>query len=179
LSDPENTKFREFKSTNPTIQRALLDPKGAIEYAIEMGFRATVQDFQPKYVWHSSPQNLVALRVGMEVVKEHVELIHAKEERSHKSKQTVAQEKAAAVQNALLAFEDDRKARRLLDARMKERGHAPMSPMKPAPVTTMPQSPTSKTQGPGELLGGPSTRRGFTGEGDDTVVSEEKPVVDE
>lgn len=64
-----------------------------------MGFRATVQEFQPKYVWHSSPQNLVALRVGSEIVKEHVELINAKEERSNKSKQTVAQEKAVAVQN--------------------------------------------------------------------------------
>ncbi|KAG8688552.1 hypothetical protein FRC08_011375 [Ceratobasidium sp. 394] len=35
LSDPENPKFREFKSTNATIQRALINPKGAIEYAIE------------------------------------------------------------------------------------------------------------------------------------------------
>jgi hypothetical protein len=35
----------------------------------------------------------------MEIVKEHVELINAKEEMSHMSKQTVAQQKAAAVQN--------------------------------------------------------------------------------
>ncbi|KAF8607595.1 hypothetical protein BDV93DRAFT_541837 [Ceratobasidium sp. AG-I] len=179
LSDPENPKFREFKSTNPTIQRALLDPKGAIEYAIEMGFRASVQNFQPKYVWHSTPQNLVALRVGSDIIREHVELITAKEERSHKSKQTVAQEKAVAVQNALLAFEDDRKTRRLLDARMKQSGSAPSSPMRHAPVATIPQSPTFQTQGSGEVLGGPSSRRGFIGEGDDIVVSEEKPVVDE
>ena len=79
---------------------------------------------------------------------------------------------------ALLAFEDDRKARRLLDARMKQSGSAPSSPMRHAPVATIPQSPTFKTQGSGEVLGGPSSRRGFTGEGDDTVVSEEKPVVD-
>ena len=69
-----------------------------------MGFRASVQDFQPKYVWHSTPQNLVALRVGSEIVREHVELITAKEERSHKSKQTVAQEKAAAVQNVSISL---------------------------------------------------------------------------
>ncbi|KAG9108700.1 hypothetical protein FRC07_008414, partial [Ceratobasidium sp. 392] len=49
LSDPNNPKFQEFKSTNATIQRALINPKGAIEYAIEMGFRASVEDFQPKY----------------------------------------------------------------------------------------------------------------------------------
>ncbi|QRV72774.1 PUB domain-containing protein [Ceratobasidium sp. AG-Ba] len=175
LSDPENPKFREFKSTNATIQRSLINPKGAIEYAIEMGFRATVEDFQPKYVWHSTPENLVALRVGGEIIKEHVELAAAKEERSTKSKQTIAEEKAAAVKKALLAFEDDRKARKQLDARTKH--YPPMSLMRPASQKP-PQSPVFRTQGPGEALAGPVPRQGFNQESEDTILNEEKPIVD-
>ncbi|KAG8747551.1 hypothetical protein FRC10_000687 [Ceratobasidium sp. 414] len=148
-SDPENPKFREFKSTNA------------------MGFRAAVEDFQPKYVWHSTPENLVALRVGAEIIREHTELAATKEERASKSKQTIAEEKAAIVRNALLAFEDDRKTKKLLDARMKVQ--PPMSPMRPVSSPDPPQSPQFKTQGPGETLGGPSPRRGFTGEGEDTM----------
>ncbi|KAG9104476.1 hypothetical protein FRC06_002132 [Ceratobasidium sp. 370] len=152
LSDPENPKFREFKSTNA------------------MGFRAAVEDFQPKYVWHPTPENLVALRVGAEIIREHTELAAAKEQMANKSKQTIAEEKAAAVQKALLAFEDDRKTKKLLDARMKTQ--PPMSPMRSAPSPNPPQSPQFKTQGSGETLGGPSPRRGFTGEGEDTTVQD-------
>jgi len=36
LRDPENPKFKQFKSTNVVIQRELIKPKGAIEYAIEV-----------------------------------------------------------------------------------------------------------------------------------------------
>ncbi|KAG8690627.1 hypothetical protein FRC11_010296 [Ceratobasidium sp. 423] len=99
LSDPENPKFREFKSTNNTIKRSLIEPKGAIEYAIEMGFRATVQDFQPKYVWHSSPENLTALRVARDVLKDHIELATSKEERANLDQQLAKTERTAAVQN--------------------------------------------------------------------------------
>ncbi|KAG9101601.1 hypothetical protein FS749_005481 [Ceratobasidium sp. UAMH 11750] len=138
-----------------------------------MGFRATIEDFQPKYVWHSTPENLVALRVGAEIIREHTELATAKEERATKSKQTIAEEKAAAVQKALLAFEDDRKAKKLLDARMKSQ--PPMSPMRPPPPNP-PESPQFKTQGAGETLGGPTSRRGFTGEGEDTTVEGPSPT---
>jgi hypothetical protein len=62
---------------------------------------------------------------------------------------------------------------------MKERGQAPMSPMRPASKQVIPQSPEFSVQGPGEILGGPSARRGFTNEDDDTVVAEEKPLVDD
>ncbi|KAG8736255.1 hypothetical protein FRC12_017712 [Ceratobasidium sp. 428] len=133
-----------------------------------MGFRATVADFQPKYVWHSTPENLVALRVGAEIIREHCELAAVKGERSTKSKQTIAEEKAAAVKNALLAFEDDRKTKRLLDARTKPA----MSPMRSTPAPDPPQSPQFKIQGPGETLAGPSPRRGFTGEDEDATVEE-------
>ncbi|CAE6408902.1 unnamed protein product [Rhizoctonia solani] len=171
LSDPENPKFREFKSTNTTIQRALIDPKGAIEFAIEMGFRATVQEFQPKYVWHSSPENLTALRVGREVLKEHIELAASKEERAGLSQRLAKTEKSAAVQNALLAFEDDRKRRKALDERLKRDGY-PTTPSKVPTAVIPPASPEFSIQGEGQTLGAPSARRGFVHEDEDRATTE-------
>ncbi|CAE6523176.1 unnamed protein product [Rhizoctonia solani] len=166
LSDPENPKFREFKSTNNTIKRSLIEPKGAIEFAIEMGFRAAVQDFQPKYVWHSSPENLTALRVARDVLKGHIELATSKEERANLGQQLAKSEKTAAVQNALLAFEDDRKRRKALDERLKRDGY-PTTPSKPPTTTIPPASPQFSIQGEGQTLGSPSARRGFVHEDDD------------
>ncbi|KAF8742806.1 PUB domain, partial [Rhizoctonia solani] len=171
LSDPENPKFREFKSTNTTIQRALIDPKGAIEFAIEMGFRATVHEFQPKYVWHSSPENLIALRVGRDVLKGHIELATSKEERTDLSQRMAKAEKTAAVQNALLAFEDDRKRRKALDQRMKQDGY-PTTPSKVPTTVVPPASPQFSIQGEGQTLGTASARRGFVHEDEDKTATE-------
>ncbi|CAE6455437.1 unnamed protein product [Rhizoctonia solani] len=171
LSDPENPKFQEFKSTNSTIKRSLIEPKGAIEFAIELGFRATIQDFQPKYVWHSSSENLTALRVARDILKDHIELATAKEERAALSQQLAKTAKTAAVQNALLAFEDDRKRRKALDERMKREGY-PTTPTK-APTTVIPPaSPRFSIQGEGQTLGTPSARRGFVHEGEDATVAD-------
>ncbi|CAE6392283.1 unnamed protein product [Rhizoctonia solani] len=171
LSNPEDPKFREFKSTNPAIQRALIDPKGAIEFAIEMGFRATVQEFQPKYVWHSSPENLTAVRVGRDVLKEHIELAASKEERASLSQRLAKTAKSAAVQNALLAFEDDRKRRKALDERVKREGY-PATPPKAPTAVVPPASPQFSIQGEGQTLSTPSARRGFVHESEDTTVTE-------
>lgn len=34
LREPLNPKFRQFKPTNSMIKRNLVDPKGALEYAV-------------------------------------------------------------------------------------------------------------------------------------------------
>ena len=34
LREPENTKFRQFKTTNSAIKKRLVDVKGALEYAV-------------------------------------------------------------------------------------------------------------------------------------------------
>ncbi len=33
IEHPDEEKYQRFKSTNPTIKRLLVDPKGTIEYA--------------------------------------------------------------------------------------------------------------------------------------------------
>lgn len=42
LREPDNPKFQQFKPTNSIIKRDLVDPKGTLEYAIELGFRPEV-----------------------------------------------------------------------------------------------------------------------------------------
>jgi hypothetical protein len=34
VNEPDNPKYQRFKPTNPLIKRRLIDPKGALEYAI-------------------------------------------------------------------------------------------------------------------------------------------------
>ena len=36
IKDPENPKYQQFKPTNNTIKRNLVDVKGALEYAVEV-----------------------------------------------------------------------------------------------------------------------------------------------
>jgi PUB domain len=36
LREPDNPKFQQFKPTNNIVKRDLVDPKGTLEYAIEV-----------------------------------------------------------------------------------------------------------------------------------------------
>jgi hypothetical protein len=36
LKEPDNPKFQKFKPTNSIIKKNLVDPKGTIEYAVEV-----------------------------------------------------------------------------------------------------------------------------------------------
>ena len=38
LREPDNPRFRQFKPTNTIIKKDLIDPKGALEYAIAVRF---------------------------------------------------------------------------------------------------------------------------------------------
>ncbi|KAG6333770.1 hypothetical protein ID866_5318 [Astraeus odoratus] len=38
LREPDNPKFQQFKPTNDLIRRRLVEPKGALEYAIKAGY---------------------------------------------------------------------------------------------------------------------------------------------
>jgi hypothetical protein len=40
IREPENPKFRQFKPTNNTIKRHLIETKGALEYAIAVRLTA-------------------------------------------------------------------------------------------------------------------------------------------
>ncbi|KAF9055324.1 hypothetical protein BDZ89DRAFT_15394 [Hymenopellis radicata] len=65
IREPENPKFRQFKPTNSVIKRNLMDRKGALEYAIELGFRPEVVNFQPYYTFNS--RHFEDLKIGCSI----------------------------------------------------------------------------------------------------------------
>ncbi|KAG1783298.1 hypothetical protein EV702DRAFT_942594, partial [Suillus placidus] len=115
LREPENHKFRQFKPTNDTIRRRLIETKGALEYAIEMGFRPEVKEFQPLYVWNECKSE--ELRLGAQILQETVELADQKSARSQKNAAEAKAATEAATRSTLLAFMDDRKTKMLRDQR--------------------------------------------------------------
>jgi len=111
LREPENLKYQSFKPTNDAIKKRLVEPVGALEYAIAMGFRAKVIDFQPYYIFQ--PQFVDQLRIGAAILREAVTVDTEKTERAVRAR---AEEKAAAKavkHNVALAYADDRKSQEL------------------------------------------------------------------
>ncbi|KAJ7781208.1 hypothetical protein B0H16DRAFT_1497439 [Mycena metata] len=124
LREPDEPKFQKFKPTNSLIKRNLIDPKGTVEYARELGFNPEVVDFQPYYQWRQTPKRMHALRIGAEMLQEAVSLGSEKEARMAQAKK---EEKAAAdavAEKIRLAYEDDRKMKLMRDELEKERRDA-------------------------------------------------------
>ncbi|KAK0206595.1 hypothetical protein DFS33DRAFT_601464 [Desarmillaria ectypa] len=117
LREPENPKFQQFKPTNSIIRRNLMDPKGALEYAIELGFRPEVKNFQPFYTFH--PRHMDNLRIGSAILKEAFDLETEKQERAARAKKEEKAVAAAAANKVKLAFMDDRKSKIEADQREK------------------------------------------------------------
>ncbi|KAG6899449.1 hypothetical protein C0993_010286 [Termitomyces sp. T159_Od127] len=118
LREPDNPKFQQFKPTNTIIKRNLVDPKGTLEYAIELGFRPEVKDFQPYYTFN--PRYMDDLRTGTALLKEFVDLELQRAERDARSKVDQKAVAAAVAQRVKLAYMDDRKSKQLKDEREKE-----------------------------------------------------------
>lgn len=151
IDHPGEEKYHRFKSTNTTIRRKIVDPKGTLEYAVELGFRPEVVDFQPFYIFNKSKWN--DLVIGHAVLKEFEEREAEKEQRLAKAK---AEEKAAIEaqkEKTRLAFLDDRKSRLQLDERERElRAVRAANPPSPEPETE--PSPPQYMPGGGHLLSG-------------------------
>ncbi|KAH7914325.1 hypothetical protein BJ138DRAFT_416111 [Hygrophoropsis aurantiaca] len=113
LREPENPKFRQFKSTNDVIRKRLIEPKGTLEYAIALGFRPDVKDFQPFYVFND--RKVADLRIGAAILKEFIDREAQKQEYSKRNKVDEKAVAAEVAQKVKLAFMDDRKAKMLRD----------------------------------------------------------------
>ncbi|KAI6164891.1 hypothetical protein EDD17DRAFT_1884828 [Pisolithus thermaeus] len=109
--------FNNLRPTNDLIKHQLMEPKGTLEYAIALGFRAEVKDFQPYYVFN--PRHVADLRIGAAILAEAIDLEEKKQERLKRSR---AEEKAAAAAAAQNAH--DRKTRALRDSRERETRNA-------------------------------------------------------
>ncbi|KZT26917.1 hypothetical protein NEOLEDRAFT_1061920 [Neolentinus lepideus HHB14362 ss-1] len=155
LREPDNPKFQRFKSTNDMIKRRLIAPKGALEYAIALGFRAEVEDFQPYYVHNK--RYMDDLRIGAAIIHE---ILDRKSEHLERTKRWKEQEKAAAetvAKNVKLAFMDDRKSKALQDKREKEvreaRAAAAVRPQSASPPVS-PVASAVRIPGTGQTLSG-------------------------
>jgi len=150
INHPGEEKYRRFKTTNATIRRKLVDPKGTLEYARELGFKPMVVDFQPYYVFDGFGGD-VDLLVGHAVLKEFYEREAEKKQRLAKTK---AEEKAAIEAQKVktrLAFLDDRKTKMQIDERERQlRAARAAKPPSPEPETE-PASPPPMP-GAGHLL---------------------------
>jgi len=151
IDHPNEEKYHRFKPTNTTIRRKIVDPKGSLEYAVELGFRPEVIDFQPYYIFHNSRWN--DLLIGYAVLKEFEEREAEKEQHLAKAR---AEEKAAIEaqkEKVRLAFLDDRKSRTQIDERERQIRAARAAKLpSPEPETELP--PPQYMPGSGHLLSG-------------------------
>jgi len=122
LLDPENAKYQRFKPTNNIIKTSLVEVPGALEYAIAMGFRAEVENFQPYYV--HSKRYMRDLRVGASIISEAIERENLK---AHRALQNMASEKEArkgVAEKVKMNYLDDRKEKKLRDEMERQRRQA-------------------------------------------------------
>ncbi|KAH9994121.1 hypothetical protein BJV74DRAFT_717018, partial [Russula compacta] len=110
LREPDNPKFRQFKPTNTIIKRNLVDPKGALEYAVAMGFRPEVDHFQPYYIFNN--KYMTELHVGAAILREAVQTVGKEKDEGLSVKMAKAEEEIR-IKRAKDAFMEDRKAQML------------------------------------------------------------------
>ncbi|RDX55623.1 hypothetical protein OH76DRAFT_755621 [Lentinus brumalis] len=115
IAHPDEAKYQKFKPTNPTIQRTLVEPRGTLEYAVALGFRPEVDNFQPFYIWNKRHMN--DLQIGAAIIKEALEREVVKEERAQRRKEEEKAAQDAAKAKVKQAFYDDRKGRAIIDER--------------------------------------------------------------
>lgn len=154
IDHPDDKKYQKFKTTNTIIRKKIVDPKGTLEYAVELGFRPEVIDFQPYYIFDKSSWN--DLLIGHAVLKE---FEHREAEKEQHLARARAEEKAAIEaqkEKIRLAFLDDRKSKLQSDERERElraaRAAKPPSPEPETEPVTPPQMP-----GSGSILFGSPT----------------------
>jgi len=110
LREPDNAKFHQFKTTNTIIKRDIVDPKGALEYAVAMGFRPEVERFQPYYSFNS--KHMADLRIGATILREALQTAGKEEDEGLKVRMAKAEEELR-IKRAKEAFMEDRKAQAL------------------------------------------------------------------
>jgi len=117
LREPDNPKYRSFKPTNDAIKARLIEPSGALEFALALGFQPEVKDFQPFYTWN--PKFKDDLRIGVDMLREAVILDTEKRERAESARKVEKAAADAVKRNVALQYLDDRKTKEMNDEREK------------------------------------------------------------
>jgi len=169
ISHPEEEKFHRFKPTNTAIRQKIVDPKGTLEYAVELGFRPEIIDFQPYYIFHKSKWS--DLLIGRDVLNEFNAREAEKEQRLANAR---ADEKAAIKaqkEKMRLAFLDDRKSKMQADERERELRAIRAAKLPSPEPEAEPASPQEPMPGVGHLLSEIETPSSPTGVPEPTPFS--------
>ncbi|KAK0222751.1 hypothetical protein EDD85DRAFT_860959 [Armillaria nabsnona] len=118
IENPDNEKYQRIKINNPTIKKDIMEPKGALEFAIKMGFRQrkviemeAYRVFIPQY---RDDLVLCASLLKKAIDREHLRL----DERLKLARENEEKEEQRAT--AMKRFFDDRKKREENDKRERD-----------------------------------------------------------
>ncbi|CCM01579.1 uncharacterized protein FIBRA_03639 [Fibroporia radiculosa] len=143
LAHPDEEKYRKFKPTNSKIKTLLVEPKGTLEYAVALGFRPDVVDFQPFYVFDT--RRMTDLQIGLAIINETLSRQESKLERNQRVILEAKAAEAAAKEKLKQQFLDDRKTTALRGQLERETRAALAANPKPLPSPMSTRSRTSQT----------------------------------
>ncbi|KAH8919619.1 hypothetical protein BT69DRAFT_1352979 [Atractiella rhizophila] len=121
LDHPQEEKYRRFKVTNNLIKTNIVDVPGAYSYMVHAGFRKEVKEFVEYLAFPQTPttNQLSTLRLAHDCLQVKLSILRASAERAEKSKQSEKEIEEARKQQALLAFQEDRRLKEEKDEREK------------------------------------------------------------
>ncbi|KAH9844314.1 uncharacterized protein C8Q71DRAFT_39854 [Rhodofomes roseus] len=148
---PEEEKYRKIKRSGSTFMANVVQPKGALDFFIEVGFREKAMDYQTWVVFHK--EYMHDLKLGITLLGEAIEREMPKKEREERARELAKAEEIAAKEKAMKHFIDDRKTvreRTLRETAVHARRRGSVPP--PAPTTHVPV--VQPFAGGGRTLGG-------------------------
>ncbi|OCF76808.1 hypothetical protein I204_02513 [Kwoniella mangroviensis CBS 8886] len=117
IINSNDPKYRTIKASNSTIKNKVLDVKGGHDYLIALGFRTQTVQFTLNYVFSATIKKMHELKIGAEVLSDHLKALQERVELSRQSKIYGASVEAARKKAALADIEADREAVRARAAR--------------------------------------------------------------
>ncbi|WRT64853.1 uncharacterized protein IL334_001789 [Kwoniella shivajii] len=108
IINSQDPKFRKLKSSNSMLKNKVLDVKGGQDYLFALGFRRQSSDFIEYWVFSSTIKKMHELKIGAEVLKDHLKSLQERVELSKQSKIYGASVEASRRAAALAEFEADR-----------------------------------------------------------------------
>ncbi|WWD07802.1 hypothetical protein V865_005906 [Kwoniella europaea PYCC6329] len=117
IINSNDAKYRTIKASNSTIKNKVLGVKGGHDYLIALGFRTQTVQFTLNYVFSATIKKMHELKIGAEVLSDHLKALQERVELSRQSKVYGASVEAARKKAALADIEADREAVRARAAR--------------------------------------------------------------
>lgn len=106
----DDPKYRTIKATNGMLQKKVLSVKGGHDYIIALGFRTKTVDFVKIYVFEKTLRSTHELKIGAEVLQDHLTCLKERVNLSSQSLLNYNREEAARRAQALREIEADRES---------------------------------------------------------------------